>query len=275
MEMISTVDLFLPLQRELVKLLRGLSPDDWSRPTIAGSWRVKDIVAHILEGDLRRLSLHRDAHSIAPDSRLDSFGGLVAFLNSLNASWVAAAERFSPRLLVDLLEWSGPQVADFFASLPPEGEAVWAVAWAGEERSLNWMDIGRDYTEKWHHQAQVRDAVGAPQLAARRWLFPVIALSMYALPRAFQKTDSPRGTALAIAIDGEAGGRWLLTREKEGWELSEGETANAAATVRMDADTAWRLFFNGLAREEAGNRIKTTGDAGLCSTFITARAVMV
>ena len=97
----------------------------------------------------------------------DDYKDLVAFINQLNASWVAAAKRLSPRVLVDLLEWSGPRVAELFASLPPDGPAHFPVAWAGEERSANWMDTGREYTEKWHHQAQIREAVGAPSACTR------------------------------------------------------------------------------------------------------------
>jgi hypothetical protein len=36
-----TAELFPPLHRELLALLRGLRADDWSRPTVAGSWRVE------------------------------------------------------------------------------------------------------------------------------------------------------------------------------------------------------------------------------------------
>jgi Mycothiol maleylpyruvate isomerase N-terminal domain len=275
MEIIPTADLFLPLQQELVKLLRGLSPDDWSRPTVAGSWRVKEVAAHLLDSDLRRLSTHRDRHQPSSTSSPESYGDLVAYLNHLNASWVAATDRLSPAVIVDLLEWAGAQVAEFFASLPAEGEALWPVAWAGEHRSLNWMDIGREYTEKWHHQAQIRDAVSAPQLAARRWLFPVIALSMYALPRAFRDTDASHGSVFAVAVSGDAGGDWWLIREKEQWRLREGKTETFAASASLDADTAWRLFFNGLAREDAEKRILLTGDTRLCDTFLSTRAVMV
>jgi len=275
MEFISTADLFLPLQVELVTLLRSLSPSDWALPTVARSWRVKDVVTHILDGDLRRISLHRDGNSPPQDSSAPEYRDLLAFLNGLNASWVSATERLSPRVLTDLLEWSGPQVADFFASLPPHGPAFWPVAWAGEERSENWMDISRDYTEKWHHQAQIRDAVGAPMLASRRWLYPVLALSMYALPPAFRRVEARPGSSLNVSIEGEAGGRWSLIREAEGWSVKGGEEPEPSASVRMDADAAWRLFFNALAREEAERRIEATGDERLCATFMTARAVMV
>ena len=54
--------------RELMTLLRGLEPGDWDRPTACALWSVKDIVAHLLDTSLRRLSfgsdgLHRHAGS--------------------------------------------------------------------------------------------------------------------------------------------------------------------------------------------------------------------
>lgn len=276
MRRIDTADLFLPLQQELVALLRGLDDADWWRPTVAPRWAVKDIAAHLLDTDLRRLSAHRDAY--APRSRAKDIRGyddVLALINDLNASWVGTAERLSPRVLVDLLEWTGPQVAGFFASLPPDGPAPISVAWAGEESSLNWMDVGREYTEKWHHQAQIRDAVGAPGLNGRRWLAPVLELSMYALPYAFRDAGAAEGSALNVTIEGEAGGVWHIVRKDGAWELRAGEAAGAAARVRLDAETAWRLFFNALGREEAGRRMAAEGDAQLCATFLAVRSVMV
>jgi uncharacterized protein (TIGR03083 family) len=274
MRQILTSHLFLPLQQELIALLRNLSTEDWQKPTIAGTWRVKDVVTHILDGDLRRLSLHRDQYTTAPPAA-ETYGELVQFLNSLNASWVTATERLSPQLLTGLLEWSAPQIADFFTSLPLDEKAFWSVAWAGEEESTNWMDIGRDYTEKWHHQAQIRDAVGVQGLLSREWLYPVFELAMYALPYAFRNTDAPNGSILHITIDGEAGGEWSLLRKDNQWHITEGAAPNPTAQASMNADTAWRLFFNGLKSDKAKQRIQTTGDATLCATFLTVRSVMV
>src|SRR4051794_38940021 len=45
-------DLFAPLHGELMTLLRGLAAADWERPTVVGAWRVRDIAAHLLDGDL-------------------------------------------------------------------------------------------------------------------------------------------------------------------------------------------------------------------------------
>jgi len=102
---ILTADLFLPLQQELVSLLRALGESDWLRPTVARRWAVKDVAAHLLDTDLRRLSMHRDGYR--PRSRAKDIRGyddVLALVNDLNASWVGVAERLSPRVIVDLLE---------------------------------------------------------------------------------------------------------------------------------------------------------------------------
>lgn len=258
-------------------LLRSLEPEQWLSLTVAGEWRVREVAAHLLDGDLRRLSMHRDGNvPPPPGSPIEGYRDLVAFLNGLNASWVKAAARLSPRVIVDLLEWAGPQVAELFESLPPHGEAFFSVAWAGEDRSENWMDIGREYTEKWHHQAQIRAAVDAPGLLAREWLYPVFVLSLYSLPHAFREVDTVTGSALQIVIEGEAGGSWLLMREESAWKLYEGAiAATATACVVMDAEAAWRLFYNALGMQEAKQRIEATGEVSLIDAFLAARSVMV
>lgn len=274
--MIQTVDLFLPLQTELVRLLRSLSAEDWQKPTVAGAWRVKDVATHILDGDLRRLSIHRDGNAPAPvGAAQPAYDDLLAFLNDLNAAWVHATARLSPRMLTDLLEWAAPQLADFFASLAPDSEAIFPVAWAGESRSTNWMDIGRDYTEKWHHQAQIRDAVGREPLLDRAFAHPMLALSVLALPHAFRAVAAEPGAALNLTIDGDAGGRWALVAEDGQWRLAEGTHRRPTASARLDADSAWRLFYNGLTADQARARVECEGDPTLGEAFLAVRSVMV
>src|SRR3712207_207266 len=82
-----TADLFPPLYQALEALLRDLAPEDWQRPTIAGAWQVRDVVAHLLDGDLRKLSAYRDGHVPAPAAPLQGYEDLVHFLNGLNAEW--------------------------------------------------------------------------------------------------------------------------------------------------------------------------------------------
>src|SRR5688572_4445576 len=104
--------LFRPVAAELIPLLRGLTPGDWERPTIAGTWLVRDVAAHVLDVTLRRLSFHRDGLTPPPPSRpINSERDFADFINGLNAKWVNAYRRVSPKLLTDLIEKSTTELA--------------------------------------------------------------------------------------------------------------------------------------------------------------------
>jgi uncharacterized protein (TIGR03083 family) len=158
--------MFRPVCGALIALLRTLPPADWKRQTVAGTWVVRDIVAHLLDTALRRLSFHRDGmRPPPPDSPIASDRDFVNFINRLNAQWVGSAKRLSPRVLTDFYERTSGELADWFESLPLEAPALFPVSWAGEEHSAGWFDVGREFTEVWHHQQQIRMAVGADSLA--------------------------------------------------------------------------------------------------------------
>jgi uncharacterized protein (TIGR03083 family) len=267
--------LFAPLHERLLELLRGLSPAHWGRPTRAGAWTVRDVAAHLLDGDLRKLSFHRDGLPLPPPDRdVGGYGGLVAFLNALNAEWVSAARRISPALLVDLLAVTGPQVAAFVAGLDPFARSLFPVAWAGEDESSNWMDTGREFTERWHHQQQIREAVGAPLLTDRSWLRPVLDISVRALPRAYRGVAAAEGEGITLRVTGPAGGEWSLVRKGDGWQLYVGACDRPAMTATTDPDSAWRLFFKGQSPEEGRARIHIDGEARLGEPLLSALAVM-
>ena len=256
-------DLFAPLHRELIALLRALTPEQWELPTVAGAWRVRDVAAHLLDGMLRKLSRFSSSRP------LTSYEEIVAFLNELNATGVAYWQRVSPAVLTDLLERAGAQAATFVEQLDPHALALHGVAWAGEVQSANWMNTGRDYTEWWHHQMQIRDAVGAPLLLTARWLAPLLDFSVRALPRAYASLDAAKGTAVSIYIDGEP---WTVVREGERWVLYQGAPESPTTTIRIDADTAWRVFYNAQRGRAAA---VVSGDATLAEPLFRTRSVMV
>lgn len=273
-EPIFVADLFPGLHCELLELLRGLQDDDWARPTAARRWCVKDVAAHLLDVQIRRLSGLRDHHAPAPPGPIESYGDLVRFLDSLNGQWVEAARRISPRLLIDLLALVGPQLAAVLASVDPFAPAL-PVAWAGEEASPAWFNVAREYTEHWHHQAQIRDAVGAPGLVSRAWLHPMLDVSMRALPHAYRDTAAEEGAAVVFEVTGEAGDTWSLLREPQGWTLFRGEAEEALCRIILSDDTAWRLLYNSLAPEEAEARVEVTGERALAEPLLRTRSVMV
>jgi uncharacterized protein (TIGR03083 family) len=273
LEPVWLVDRFAPLHAELIALLRGLQPDDWQRPTACALWSVRDIAAHLVDDDLRRLSFHRDRQPPPADAAsVDGHASLVAFINRMNAEWVGVARRMSPRVLVDLLEVTGPWVEALFRSIDPQAPAFWSVAWAGEERSAHWFDVGRDYTERWLHQQQIRDAVGAAPLTGRQWLHPVLQLFVRALPFAYRDTVAEVGATVHLAIEGPAGGHWTLRRHAASWQLYSGAEPTPTARATLSDDTAWRLFSRGLKADAAAARLE--GDQPLGSVVLRTLAVM-
>ncbi len=272
---IVVTNVYAQLHVELIALLKNLAPDDWYKPTAAGAWKVRDIVAHLLDSDVRRLSFQRDnAPQVPPDAPINSYRDLVDFLNDLNAVWVKAAERISPPLLIQMHELTGAQVGELFASLDPFAPALFGVAWAGEEASENWFDVAREYTEKWHHQQQIRDAVGANPLTERKWLFPVLDTFLRGLPHTYRHTNADEGTRLVFTITGEAGGEWALQREGERWKLYAGSGDEAACVIRLDQDTAWRLLTKGLSRNETAARVAISGQRAFGEPLLGMLAVM-
>ena len=273
-EPIHLADRFAPLDAELIALLRRLGPDDWGRPTACALWTVKDIAAHLLDTQLRRLSAQRDGMATVPDRPIRGYADLVQHLDRLNAEWVTAARRISPPLLIDLLEHTGRQLSELIAGLDPGAPAIFPVAWAGEEESANWFDAGREYTERWLHQQQIRDAVAAPGLTSREWMHPVLDLFLRALPHRYRDVAAEPETDLHVAIEGEAGGDWTLRRDAAAWRLHTGASRTPAARVRMGQDTAWRLFSKGLAPSAARERMTIEGDQTLAAGVLGALAIM-
>lgn len=271
-----TRGLFRPVSTECVALLRTLTPADWDRPTVAGRWVVRDVLAHLLDVTLRRLSFHRDQMAPPPPSRpINAERDFVDFINELNAQWVGATRRLSPRVLTDQFARASTELADWFESVPFEAPALFPVSWAGEQASPGWFDIGREFTELWHHQQQIRMAVGAASLADPRYLAAVIAVSMRALPHAYRQQEAPPGEALVLDVSGPSGGVWTLTRETERWVLAAGEPAYATARVRLGDDVAWKLFHNALSPDEALTQVEIKGRTSLADPLLRARAIVV
>ncbi len=271
---ILTGHLLLPLHHELMALLRGLTPADWARGTDAPGWSVRRVAAHLVDTMLRRISLHRDGH-VPPPPPIDSGPALLDFLNRLNADWIVATDRLSPDVLMAMLERFGPEMAEFLVGLPPDGEARWPVAWAGESVSRHWMDVGREYTERWHHQQQIRSAVGAPLLTGRHWLVPVISLGALALPANYGAVEAPSGTRVAVTVTGPAGGRWTLVKQPDQWRLTS-EDGNAATTeVTLTDEEAWRLWFSARRPRGPDPAAAVRGDPALAVPCLQSRALMV
>lgn len=269
---ILVADRFPPLRGRLSSLLADLSEDDWARPTTAPLWTVKDIAAHLLAGDVWILSGKRDGFD-ASAGRIPEHAQLIELVNRLNSEWVLAARRMSPRLLRDLLAFTGPDVEGCFASLDPM-KMGGPVSWAGPEPAPQWFDVAREFTERWHHQQQIRDATRRPPLYDPYFLSPVLDTFVRALPYNFRHTTAPAGTTVRFEISGEAGGVWFLHREEHLWTLVLESCTEPAAEVILPQDTAWRVFTKGMDREKALAQAAVRGDAGLASPIFATTAII-
>lgn len=259
------VGLFPDERKALLNLVSRLSVDDWKKPTSCPGWSVKDIAQHILGDDLSWLSRHRDAFAGAAfvhQGGAEFEAALLAFISEANETWVRATRRLSPRLLGQLLRFTGEETQRYFRSLDPYaiGEPV---SWAGPEPAPVWLGLAREYTERWHHQQQIRDAVGKPGLKEPHLFSVVLDTFVRALPHTFRRVKAPAGTQIKLIISGEAGGEWTLARRPDAWTLHRDATADLAAVVLIDQETAWRLFTKNIAKSEALARSTITGDRRL------------
>lgn len=269
---ILVVDLFPPLLDGLLDALDGLSEEDWARPTACADWTVKDVAAHLLGGDLGLLSRRRDGYRLDVGD-LSGWEALVQFINTWNAGWVAAARRLSPRVTRDLLAWTGPQVAALFAGLDPFALGS-PVSWAGPDPAPVWLDLAREYTERWHHQQHIRDAVGRPGFTDARFMSPVLDAFARALPHTYRDVDALEGTTVTLTVTGEAGGAWTLRREASGWTLFSGRPAAPDAEAVLDQGTAWRLLTKGVPPESALAHATLRGDSGLAARLLETVSII-
>lgn len=261
-EPIDTIELFPALSAELLTLLRALPRTAWDRETACAGWSVQDVVAHLLGGNVGRLSFGRDKLSLRNRGGFPSdYAAQVAYIDHLNAEWVTVARRISPPLLIEFLTTTDEQLYHYFKGLPPFEQSGAAVTWAGDTQSPHWFDIAREYTEKWLHQQHIREAVGQPLLAARKWLAPALDTFMRALPHTYRTFAAQDGMAITFQITGEAGGAWSLLRQADQWLLVSGTASGAVAAVQLDQDLAWRLFTKGIDPAAAHAQLHIEGDS--------------
>lgn len=273
-EPVFLVERFPPINAKLLEFLRSLTLEDWNRQTISPKWVVKDVAAHLLDGNIRRISVLRDDY-LLPAPEVGGYRDLVDFLDELNADWVRAFKRASPQLLIELLESTGERVYEIFRSLPPFEKAFFPVSWAGEEQSENWFDIGREYTEKWIHQQQIRDAFGDSGILDREFVSPCLDILMRGLPFTYQEMDAPEGTVINFSITGEGGGDWSLVREGRKWNLMTGKDEEGTAHAILDSDTAWKLFSKAIKdRRVAESKLEISGDRKLGEKILDMVSVM-
>jgi uncharacterized protein (TIGR03083 family) len=268
-----TAHLYPRIEHLLIELLRSLSPDEWERQTIAPRWKVKDVAAHLLDTQLRKLSSARDQYSFERPN-LTSYADLVAFVNRLNSDGVAIYRRLSPKVLISLMEIASRESGEYHESLDPFAKAHFAVSWAGEEESGNWFDTAREFTERWHHQQQIRLAVNKPGIMTRELYYPVLDTFMRALPFHYRDVETTPGVMAQFTVTGECGGSWYLYRDEEQWQLIVHPFGEKISETIIPQEIAWRIFTRGIDQQTARTQLDVNGDTRIGLHVLSMLAII-
>lgn len=259
--MIEVLHLFPKLNSSLIGVLEGLSIEQWYSSTLCKKWTVKDITAHLLDTALRKISAGRDGY-LRTAAEINTHSNLLDYLNGLNADWVKAYKRISPQVLTHQMAWAQDEFYKYLLTLDLSAPAIFPVSWAGEEKSMQWFDIAREYTERWHHQQQIRQAVGAVTILQREFYYPFLDICMQALPFHYTSKISSEGTLVKVDIVGDSGGSWSIVKKNHRWEFTD-EVSEVEAQVYIDQNIAWMLFSNGIDIFEAEQYWQVTGNYDL------------
>ena len=271
--MIDVLPLIPKLDSSLISLLSGLDERQWKKSTICKQWTVKDIAAHLLDGALRRLSSGRDSYQPYLQNP-ESNQSMLAYLNTLNADWVNAYRRVSPQILIEQLQHAQEQLHQYFHSLDPIENAIFPVLWAGETTSMNRFDIAREYTERWLHQQQIRQAIGAESILEPDLYHPFLQICMKALPYHYNKAFESAEGIVRVEIVGNAGGVWSIIFKDNTWEFTDSQ-AEITSQIYIDQNIAWMLFSKGIDINESSQYWQIIGDQNMGRHVLSMPAFMV
>ena len=164
---------------------------------------VKDVASHLLDGSLSA-AIDAERRVLSGGwfkSSTERMKVLWIFWNRLNDEWEIGTRRIVP------------------VTLDPQGPAIFSVGWASEDKSENWMDIARDFTEKWHHTQQIFEATNrSSTIMDRRLGYPCLDIFMRALPFTFRNVEADIGSLVTVTVTGEVGGTWHVEKKALGWQ---------------------------------------------------------
>jgi uncharacterized protein (TIGR03083 family) len=256
-----------PERANLLELLRGLSADDWERPTECPAWTVKGIALHILGDDLSLLSRQRDAATDGISLFAPSHPGLDfrRLLDGFNEQWVTAATFMGVPLILDLLELVGERSDDFYLNVGLDTIAREPVGFfASLEPSPYWQLIAREYAERVIHQSQIRRAIGAAEVDREilAWMARVVA---HALSVWLRDCEAPESATIGVEFG--TAGSFTWQREATHWSVHEGIDA-PDATVTVAPDRVVGLLTRGITVAEAAEVLEFSGDTELARTAL-------
>ena len=263
--------LFAVERDRLTELLAGLQAADWERPSPCPGWTVLGLCCHLVGDDLGLLARNRDGFLGTP-APAGSEAEFEAWLDELQAEWVRAARRLSPRLVTDLLRWAGPQISAMFADEDVRARTA-SVSWAGPDLVSAWLGQARELSEYWIHRQQILQALGRPSDLRADLAGPVLDALRWAYPYRLARAPAQPGDTASISVTGPLARTWHLVAAEIGWQFGDQPGPRLAGSLAMNAEQAWRLLTNNMPA--AGQAALTvSGDDAVTAILVRTRAII-
>jgi uncharacterized protein (TIGR03083 family) len=264
-------DLFAVERDRLTELLASLQAPDWERPSPCPGWTVLGLCCHLVGDDLGLLARNRDGFLGTP-APSGSEAEFAAWLDELQAEWVRAARRLSPRLVTDLLRWAGPQISVMFAGEDVRGRTA-SVSWAGPDLVPAWLGQARELSEYWIHRQQILQALGRPSDLRADLAGPVLDALRWAYPYRLASAVARPGDTVSVSVTGPLARTWHLVAAETGWQFGDQPGPRLAGSLAMNAEQAWRLLTNNMPA--AGQAALTvSGDDAITAILLRTRAII-
>ncbi|HEX9713468.1 MAG TPA: maleylpyruvate isomerase family mycothiol-dependent enzyme [Actinomycetota bacterium] len=181
-------------QTELDALLDGLSDEEWSLPTPAAGWDVRDQVAHLADTN----ELAYDTATGGP-RQLNEEGLTYTSPEAFTESGCEKGRAMAPAEVLTWWRTTAERVNEMFLGKDPKERLPWGLGMSAR------MLVTARLMEHWAHSLDIRAALGVEPNASPR-LRSIAFLIVKATPYAFgvAKIDPPPGTLrVEVAYDGE------------------------------------------------------------------------
>jgi len=263
--------LFAVERDRLTELLAGLQAADWERPSPCPGWTVLGLGCHLVGDDLGLLARNRDGFLGTP-APAGSEAEFAAWLDELQAEWVRAARRLSPRLVTDLLRWAGPQITVMFASEDVRARTA-SVSWAGPDLVPAWLGQARELSEYWIHRQQILQALGRPSDLRADLAGPVLDGLRWAYPYRLAGAAAQPGDTVSISVTGPLARTWHLVAAETGWQFGDQPGPRLVGSLSMNAEQAWRLLTNNMPAAGQAD-LTVSGDDAITAILVRTRAII-